>query len=89
MWHAVSPVLPEYDPILCEAPDNERILVLNGGPSKIQIKVWLPGGVQSHPHKPDFELIMNPGEQKIVVGSLVRAHVESSTFSAIGWSMIR
>ena len=86
MWHAVTPVMAneEHDPVLYESPKPANVLVLNAGPDHVVIRSW------PHPEvydkEPQINLEMRRGEQRIVGGTLVRAHCTG--FAAVAWRVL-
>lgn len=86
MWHAITPVLQGYDPILYESPDPSKIVILNAGPGNVKVKSWLQ--VETYEFQPQIEIQLRPGDQRIISGSLVRANLTLGNFAAIAWTII-
>jgi len=70
MWHAVSSVLPNYDPVIYEGHEEQTAVILNAGPGTIEARAW------SHPEtfrkEPLAHLEMRPGDERAISGALIR-----------------
>ena len=87
MWHAVTPVSSEYDPIMYEAPDPAQVVVLNAGPGTVLARAW-PQVMSADSAAVQLEL--RPGDQRVLSGSLVRIKLKTGTaeFAAVGWRVL-
>lgn len=92
MWHAVTPVSFGYDPILYESPQPADVLALNAGPGIVQVRSWPAPSVFDQP--PQMQMELRPGDQRILSGCLVRAHLDPNTqvspanFAAVAWTIL-
>ena len=91
MWHAVTPVSSEYDPIVYEGPETAQVLVLNAGPGVVLAIAW----PQITPEKSEksglIQMELRPGAQRILSGSLVRVKLKDGAahFAAVAWRILR
>ena len=83
MWHAVSPVSSEHDPIVYEGHSAGIVSVINAGPGVVQVRAWSED-IFRH-HEPDIALEMRPGNIRTISARLVRAHLMHGDFCAIAW----
>ncbi len=86
MWHAVASVTDDYDPILYERPEGSHALVLNAGPGSILVWAWPE--IETYGKEPHLAVELRPGDQRILGGSLIRAHLMSGKCAAIGWRLL-
>ena len=85
MWHAVTPVSEDYDPILYEGDAPASLLVLNSGPGTIVARSWNEIGGED---KPSIRMELRSGNQRILSGKLVRVHLLSGEFAAVAWQIL-
>jgi hypothetical protein len=88
MWHAVASVISGYDPALIEKHDSSMsiLLILNAGPGTIQALSW-----SSFPPEPQGAAIrmeLRPGDQQMVEGCVIRAHLISGNVASIAWRLV-
>jgi hypothetical protein len=86
MWHAVTPVTHNYDPIMYERPEPSNVLVLNAGPGIIVAAAW--PDIQAYQQTPQITIQLRPGDQRVLGGSLIRAHLHSGDFAAVAWCVL-
>jgi len=91
VWHAVTPVIDGYDPILYESPEPKDVLVMNAGPANVAVLAWPEPIAFDKPAKIRLELF--PGDQRILSGRLVRVQLLPSSrnlppFAAVAWVVL-
>lgn len=88
MWHAVTPVLTGYDPILYESPERREVLILNAGPSAVKAKAW--GDPIEYGEAPSLQIELRPGDQRVIGGCLVRVTLKESGWpaAAVAWRVL-
>lgn len=90
MWHAVTPVLAGYDPILYESPEAvAKVLILNAGPSPVVAKAWK--SPEEYGERPPLQVELRPGDQRVVGGCLVRVALKETDFpptAAVAWAIL-
>ena len=87
MWHGVAHVTNDYDTILYESPEPSNVLVLNAGPGNVDAQAWseVPPEPQT---KPQIGIELRPGDQRMLGGSLIRAHLKSGNSAAVAWRLL-
>jgi hypothetical protein len=88
MWHAITPVTSEHDPVLCEGSEKENVLILNAGPAPVSARAWsTPDSIHK---EPNFKVELRAGDQRVISGSLVRVKLLVSTkpFAAVAWQLL-
>ena len=86
MWHAVSPVASDYDPIVYEGKLIASVSVMNSGPGSMQVWAWTEDISQRD--DPEMTLELRPGNTRIASARLLRAHLISGDFCAIAWRVL-
>ncbi len=86
MWHAVSPVSSEHNPIIYEGQEIASVSVINAGPGTA--KVWGWNDDISDRDAPDVSVELRPGNNVVVSARLMRAHLHSGSFCAIAWRVL-
>ena len=78
MYHSIIPVSESHDPIVVEGDINSQVLLFNAGPATIEAKIWRQWfGKNStlneeNKDKPDYNLELRSGNQRVVSGSFIR-----------------
>jgi hypothetical protein len=87
MWHGVAHVTNDYDTILYESPEPSNVLVLNAGPGNVDAQAWSEVPPVPQP-KPQIGNELRPGDQRMLGGSLIRAHLKSGNSAAVAWRLL-
>jgi hypothetical protein len=87
MWHGVAHVTNDYDTILYESPEPSNVLVLNAGPGNVDAQAWSAVPPVPQP-KPQIGIELRPGDQRMLGGSLIRAHLKSGNSAAVAWRLL-
>lgn len=40
LWHSVTPVLTNYDPIVSESDEPTQLVIFNAGPDAVEARAW-------------------------------------------------
>jgi hypothetical protein len=98
MYHTITPVISNHDPIIIEGGMETQILMFNAGPSTIEAQVWKDwkgkenGNYLENSNEPNFKLELRAGNQKIISGSFIRIAIKDDkidiankqNFAAVG-----
>ena len=86
MWHTITPVESQHNPIVSEVSHPQALVLLNAGPGYIRIQGWQdPQGLRT---SPDINLVVPAGDQRIIQAALVRVKLENGLFAAVGTRLL-
>jgi hypothetical protein len=97
MWHGVSPVDGDHDPIAYEGKQPAQLLFLNAGPAEVQVRAWREPAPERNT-APAESVSLRAGGQTCVQGSLIRIHLAGAGHSppsptapmhaAVAWRLV-
>jgi len=97
MSDGITYVDTSHDPIIHEGEDAATVIVMNAGPSTVELRAWREVSAEK---EPEVKVHLWPGNTKSVSGHLIRAHTITEgpflsshyypgPFAAIGWRVVR
>lgn len=83
MWHAIASVGNDHDPILYESLELCDLLVFNSGPGTVIVRGWAE--VEAYSNEAKIKIELRAGDQRIVGGRLIRAHLLQGKYASVAW----
>lgn len=95
MYHTITPVTSDHDPVVIESAESTQLILFNAGPSPVMAKIWsnwsgkINGNFSANPIEPNFNLELRAGDTRIVSGAFIRLKLKNDNnyaqrFAAIG-----